>query len=79
VPSAALVICIPKYLDETAAGCWLPGCGSCVVPIVMVGLAQPPAKHKNKTAAIAEPVLIRIIDFPLETDSNPRRRADPCT
>jgi hypothetical protein len=59
------VICIPKYLNETAAGCWLRGSGSCVVPIVMVGLAQPPAKHKNKAAAIAEPVLTRIIDFPL--------------
>jgi hypothetical protein len=43
------------------------------------GICAAPAKHKNKPAAIAEPVLIRIIDFPLETDSNPRRRADPCT
>jgi hypothetical protein len=63
VPSAAFVICIPKYLDETAAMSRPPERGGCVELIMIVEFAQPPRRHKDKTAAIAQPVPLRVISF----------------
>ncbi|MDX6460509.1 MAG: hypothetical protein QOE55_4206 [Acidobacteriaceae bacterium] len=37
--------------------------GGCVELIVIVEFSQPPTKHKDKAAAIAQPVLLRVIFF----------------